>query len=74
MPTLRDAVLRTAIPEPFNAAVPSVELPSRKVTVPEGTRDEPKAATLAVKVTVWPLVAGLMFEASVVTVVTGAGD
>ena len=61
-------MLKVARPEPFSGAIPRTVLPSRNVTAPIGTSDWPAVTTLAVKVTLCPVVAGFAFDASIVTV------
>jgi hypothetical protein len=54
LPTAKADVERVALPED-RLAVPKVEAPSRKVTVPVGTPvPEATALTVAVNVTAWP--------------------
>src|ERR1051326_7545374 len=55
LPTLSVDVEKVATPE-LRAEVPSVVLPSRKVTLPVGDPDPPMLAlTVAVNVTGWPV-------------------
>ena len=57
-------VLNVATPLPSNLAAPSVIVPSLKVTIPVGVAlDE---VTIAVKVTDWPKVDGLIDDVNVV--------
>ena len=53
-PTASAVVVRTALAEPFKAAVPRVAVPLEKVTEPVAPAD-----TVAVKVTAAPLLDGL---------------
>ena len=66
-PKLNVDVLRLAVAERFNVAVPSVDPPSKKVTVPvgvPGSGDE----TFAVRVTDWPNTEGFGPESNDVVV------
>jgi hypothetical protein len=66
LPTDRDEVANVALPE-LNVAVPSVEAPSRKVTVPDGVPVAGATAlTVAVNVTDWPKTDGFTDEVTVV--------
>jgi len=67
VPRDNPAVLRLACPDKFNLTDPRLEDPLRNVTVPVGVPAE--AVTVAVNVTVWPLVEGLTEELSKVVVV-----
>ena len=58
------AVVKVATALAFSATVPSVLLPSRKVTLPVGV--PPESLTTAVKVTLWPNADGLFEEISAV--------
>jgi hypothetical protein len=66
LPTDSDEVVKVALPE-LKLAVPRVEAPSRKVTVPVGV---PVAGatglTVAVNVTAWPNTDGFTDEVTVV--------
>ena len=68
VPTGSAVVLRTATP-PLTAPVPSVTVPFLKVTVPVAL-PPPMLATVAVKLTDLPCVAGFSDETSVVVVPT----
>jgi hypothetical protein len=72
VPVGRVVTVRVAVPL-ARVPVPRVVVPSRKVTVPVGTELEDGAATVAVSVTVWPLVAGFGDAERVVVVATGPG-
>ena len=66
--TLSAEVVKVAWP-PLSAPVPSVVVPSLKVTVPVGVpAPGATAVTVAVKVTAWPNTEGLAKEASAVVV------
>ena len=66
------AVGIVATPEPFNAPVPSILVPSRKVTVPVGVPVLPLAPVMvAVKVTLPPVV--MVAAEAVSAVVVAAG-
>src|SRR5262249_14259719 len=61
-----------AVPSGPTAKVPRITLPSMKVTVPVGVpAPGATAATVAVKVTPWPVTAGLSDEPSVTAVAAG---
>ena len=65
---MRLVVVKVAVP-PDNVPVPSVVVPSLKVTVPVGLPlPGATALTVAVKVTDWPNAEGFAEEASVVVV------
>ena len=69
LPTANVEVLMLAVPVESRAAVPSVVLPSLKVTVPVGTPElGATATTVAVKVTDWLDDAGLGDAVTVVVV------
>ena len=55
LPEASDDVLKVAVAAPFSVAVPSVVVPSKKVTVPVGV-PTPGATTVTVvvRVTSWP--------------------
>ena len=60
MPTASAEVLNVAAPL-LRVPVPSVDVPSLNVTVPAGVPlPPPDAATVAVNVTLWPNIEGLM--------------
>jgi hypothetical protein len=62
-------VLIPATPDPFSIPVPSVVLPSLKVTVPVGVPDPGDTGlTVAVSVTDWPKTEGFTEEVTVVVV------
>jgi hypothetical protein len=64
-------VLKLATPDPTSVFVPNTVLPAKNVTTPVGAAIEaPLATTLAVKVTLCPLVAGSTLEVNIVTVCT----
>ena len=66
MPTASDEVVNVALP-PVRLAVPRVEAPSRKVTVPVGVPAPGETAlTVAVNVTAWPDADGFTDEVTVV--------
>ena len=69
VPAVKEAVIYVACPLAFNVPVPSVVVPSLKVTVPVGV-PAPGGFTLtvAVNVTDWPKTDGLTEEATVVVV------
>ena len=56
-PALSDEVAKVATPEVLRVPVPSVVVPSLKVTVPVGV-PEPPLVTVAVNVMDWPKAAG----------------
>src|SRR5512144_2738060 len=59
-PAAAKLVVNVAVPPGPTATVPRTTLPSWNVTVPVGVPDPgATAATLAVKVTAWPVTAGL---------------
>ncbi len=62
--------MATALDE--SVPVPSAVVPSIKVTVPVGVPEPEEGATVAVKVTLWPTIAGLGEAVSAVVVVAGA--
>lgn len=69
VPPDKDEVLKVATPDPFSVPVPSVVVTSLNVTVPVGVPEAPPlAVTVALKVTDWPSVDGLLFEVSDVEV------
>jgi hypothetical protein len=68
VPTANVEVLKVAVPEEFRVPVPSVVLPSLKVTVPVGAAEPVVWATVAGKVTVWPDAAGFSEELTEVVV------
>ena len=78
LPTASEDVLKLATPEPTSVFVPRTVFPSRNVTTPVGgVVDDPVAITLAVNVTLCPLVTGFALEVSIVTVcafVAGKGS
>ena len=59
LPRLKAVVLKVAVPVELRLAVPSVVLPSLKVTVPVGVPEPVELETVAVKVTDSPETAGL---------------
>jgi hypothetical protein len=66
LPTVRDEVANVALPE-LKLAVPRVEAPSRKVTVPVGVPvPGATAVTVAVNVTDWPNTDGFTDELTLV--------
>ena len=66
-PTARVAMEKVAVPLVPSVAVPSTVVPSSKVTVPVGVPVVPDpGATVAVKVTIWPMVEELWEDLSVV--------
>jgi hypothetical protein len=66
LPTESDEVVNVALP-PARVAVPRVDAPSRKVTVPVGVPAPGETAlTVAVKVTAWPVADGFTDEVTVV--------
>ena len=71
VPTARLEVENATVP-PMSVPVPSVAVPSRKVTVPVGV-PAPGVFTLtvAVNVTLWPKAEGLVSEATLVVVASG---
>jgi hypothetical protein len=69
--TARFEVWKVATPCALRVPVPMTVAPSRKLTVPEGIPLE--AVTVAVKVTVWPWLDGLMVLAMTTEVATGEG-
>ncbi len=62
-------MVRVALPEELRVAVPMTVLPSRKVTGPVGTAKFP--LMVAVRLTDWPVGAGLSEEAMVAVVGSG---
>jgi len=72
LPILKVEVLKLAVPVEVRGSVPSVVLPValtwRKVTVPVGASEPVVCETAAVKVTVWPEIAGLGEAVTVVLV------
>jgi hypothetical protein len=66
VPTVRDEVVKVALPE-LKLAVPSVVEPSRNVTVPVGVPEPGATAlTVAVNVTDWPNTDALTDDVTVV--------
>ena len=63
-------MLKEAAPLAFRVAVPSAVVPSRKVTVPVGTVLPDDGETIAVKVTLWPVLICVAEEVNVVDVAT----
>jgi hypothetical protein len=68
VPTSKLLVLKVATPEPLRVPVPSVVVPSMKVTVPVGVPVPVVGVTVAVNVTDWPNTLGFVLEVSVVEV------
>ena len=68
VPAVKEAVIYVACPLAFNVPVPSVVVPSLKVTVPVGVPVPELGATVAVKVTDCPTVEGFTDEVTVVVV------
>ena len=69
-PAAAKLVANVALPPAPTATVPRITLPSLNVTVPVGVpRPGATAATVAVKVTAWPVTAGLTDEARATAVV-----
>lgn len=66
-PTVSEVVVNVAVPEPFSVPVPSVVVPSLKVTVPVGV-PETRPFTTAVNVTDPPENAGFVLDVSAVVV------
>ena len=64
-PAASDDVARVATPDPLRVPVPSVVVPSLKVTVPVGAPVPPLDVTVAVNVTDWPNAAGFGEDVSV---------
>ena len=73
-PAAAKLVVNVALPPAPTATVPRITLPSLNVTVPVGVpAPGATAATVAVKVTAWPVTAGLTDDARA-TVVAAAVD
>src|SRR6516165_5877878 len=71
-PAAAKLVVNVAVPSRPTAAVPSTTLPSLNVTVPVGVpAPGATAATVAVKVTAWPVTAGLTDDPRVSVVAAG---
>ncbi len=68
LPTDKLEIETLAVP-PLIAPLPRLVVPSKKVTVPETA----EGATVAVNVTVWPLVEGLILTEILVEVLVFAG-
>ena len=64
-PAVSDEVAKVATPEVLRVPVPSVVVPSLKVTMPVGVPVPPLAVTVAVNVTDWPKAAGFCEDVSV---------
>ena len=72
-PAASVVVLKVATPLAFNAPVPRLVDPSRKVTVPVGTPLPDWGVTVAVNVTLWPVVTCAAEAVSTVVVATVLG-
>src|SRR5262245_11079657 len=71
-PAAAKLVVNAAVPSALTAKVPRMTLPSRNVTVPVGApAPGATAATVAVKVTDWPVTAGLTDEVRATAVDAG---
>jgi len=66
VPRVRVVAVRVAWPVGSSVPVPSGVVPSKNLTVPVAMVDEPIPVTPAVRVTVWPVPAGLGAAVSVV--------
>ena len=62
--TANEEAVNVADPEELSESVPSVVVPSRKVTVPVGTPEPEEGLTVAVNVTACPKTEGLADEAT----------
>src|SRR5512142_1347283 len=71
-PAAAKLVVNVAVPPAPTATVPRITAPSLKVTVPVGVPDPgATAAAVAVKVTAWPVAAGLSDDPRATVVVAG---
>src|SRR5437763_1217285 len=71
-PAAAKLVVNVAVPPGPTATVPRITLPSLKVTVPVGVvAPGATAATVAVKVTAWPVTAGLSDDRRATVVAAG---
>src|SRR5262249_56921785 len=71
-PATAKLVVNVAVPPAPTATVPRITLPSWKVTVPVGVvAPGATAATVAVKVTAWPVTAGLTDDRRATVVAAG---
>ena len=71
-PTAKVAIAKMAVPSAPSGAVPSTVVPSSNVTVPVGVPVDPAlGVTVAVKVTIWPMVEELGEELTVVVSADG---
>jgi hypothetical protein len=70
VPAAREVVLKEAAPLPLSVAVPSAVVPSMKVTVPVGVVVPDAGETMAVNVTLWPVLICVAEAVNAVVVAT----
>ena len=70
VPAARAVVLKVAVPPAFNEALPRLVVPSKNLMEPVGTPLPDCGTTLAVNITLWPVVTCVAEADSVVVVAT----